>query len=133
MNELMTSKRYSPISLFDDIFNGWINDIPTREVRSSQIRDNIKENENEYAILLELPGYKTEEITIDLCDSWLSIKAEVQDQQEQYRFVKNFERKFKLPDNSNKSKITAKHKDGILKLIVPKKQPTNKKIEIKIE
>ncbi|MGC9362175.1 MAG: Hsp20/alpha crystallin family protein [Candidatus Syntrophosphaera sp.] len=48
------------------------------------------------------------------------------------RYSGNYRRNLLLPENSDLSKIKAKMDDGVLRLVIPKKEPTPQK-EIVIE
>ena len=91
-------------------------------------------------IRAELPGVESENINISLLDDVLTIKGEstkeVDEEKDDYRYSEiakgKYERSIKLPNKVNESKISAKFKNGILEIKLPKgevKKP--KKIQIK--
>ena len=74
----------------------------------------------------------------------LTISSEKEDENEekdetytrQEYSYSSFERSFNLPDEVNKDKIDARYKDGVLELILPKKEEAkkmavSKQIEVK--
>jgi len=102
---------------------------------------NTREDEKAYYLDIDLPGVKKEEINVDVNDGVLSIygernfKEEVKE--EHYYKVEThfgkFQRVFSLPENVDADMIEAKNSDGVLEIIIPKKEETKnkKKIEIK--
>lgn len=106
-------------------------------------RSNIIENENDYSIQVSVPGFKKEDININLNDDVLTISSEFEDKKEETKenycrreFVKSsFSRSFYVPDNVDIEKIDAKMEDGILNVVIPKKPEEKKenKISIKIK
>ena len=102
----------------------------------------IIENDNKYEFHIELPGFKKEDISIELDNGNLKIHAknEVNEEEKekgkvirQERFYGEMSRSFYVGDNIDEESITASFENGILKLVVPKKEiKDNKKlIEIK--
>ncbi len=103
---------------------------------------NIKENGVDFKIELAAPGLEKNDFKIEVEGGLLVISAEKQeektDEKENYRrkeFSYNFfKRSFDLPENSVPEKIEAKYENGILKLILPKKEvaPATPKKEIAV-
>ena len=105
---------------------------------------NVKENKDHYEVELAVPGFSREDIEITLDNDMLKVaaekrKEETEDDTEGYtrkEFSYNkFERRLQLPtDVDPRDEVMATYQDGILKLILSKKeeameQPT-KRIEI---
>lgn len=108
----------------------------------NSFRTDIVEKENAYFVEAELPGFAKEDITIDLKNNQLIIRAQRNNQEEQKdsndrvirreRHYGEFVRQFYV-DNIKEDEITAKLVDGILKIEIPKQesfQPPNKRIDI---
>ncbi|CAG8592686.1 16727_t:CDS:2 [Dentiscutata heterogama] len=104
-------------------------------------RLDFHENDKEYVILTELPGIKKEEIHVELKDGGrvFNISGEIkQDEKLEKgkahiveRRYGRFHRSVVLSENVNPDGITANFHDGILKLIIPKQEPTKtKKVSI---
>jgi HSP20 family protein len=101
---------------------------------------NIKEMDEAFEITAEVPGLKPEEIEVSLSGDTLTIKGEKKEEKEEKkgdyrvwerRFGK-FSRSFRLPVAVKKEKIEAVHKDGVLKMNLPKeKKEASTKIKIK--
>ena len=92
----------------------------------------VYEKENELVMKVELPGLQHKDIEIQVADDELTIRAERkrehEQKDEQYhqreRRYGMFQRKFKLNGSVEADKITAKYKDGILELQLPKTAKT---------
>ncbi len=91
---------------------------------------NIKDNVEGFELELAVPGMKKEDFTVEVDKDVLTIssesKTESKEKKDNYtrrEFVhSSFKRAFTLPDSVDGSKIDAKYEDGILKLVLPKKQ-----------
>ena len=125
-----TDKWISP----DKFFRNFQNSLPAA---------NISETDKEYKIELVTPGFKKEEIKVDLENETLTISAETKNEKEEKgkRYTRKefsygtFNRSFLLPKAANGEKIIAKYEDGLLKLTIPKKEEAINKLakkEIKI-
>lgn len=95
---------------------------------------NIKETENGYELHLVAPGLKKEDFKINVDDNVLKISFEHKEENKtegdkwlrnEYRF-RSFKRSFTLNENINAEAITAKYNDGILNVVLPKKEATEK-------
>lgn len=102
----------------------------------------VKETEKEISILAELPGFKKEEIELELDVYSLTIRAtrheEKEEQNEKYfkreRQYGKVERVLPLPAEVVSGSAKANYEDGVLKITLEKKHPTVPKHEmIKIE
>lgn len=104
-------------------------------------RTDLKETEGSYQVLMELPGVKKEDCSIDLSpEGLLTIRGkkdnEKEEKGERWHSVERcfgpFARSFSIPKGVDPSKITAAFANGVLLLTVakaPMQQPI--KIEIK--
>jgi len=122
------------LMLNDDEFFG-SNFLPN-DVTSSPQYD-IIENDNEYVVQFMLPGFKKENINIDVNDNTLIIEGERKiDENAKYNykgsFYGKFSRSFTLSDDIAQNKINASFEDGILTIEIPKEKEnkSNKKIKI---
>ena len=96
--------------------------------------ENIKETENGYELHLVAPGLKKEDFKINVDDNVLKISFEHKEENKsegdkwlrnEYRF-RSFKRNFTLNENINAEGITARYNDGILNVMLPKKEATEK-------
>lgn len=122
-------------NLFDDLFDFAR---PSREVArysapaNGIMRTDVKENDNGYELDIDLPGYKKENVTAELKDGYLMIRAENKSDKEEKnedgkyirreRYYGSCSRSFYVGDDVTQEDIKAKFEDGILKISVPKKE-----------
>ena len=118
------------------VANGYNADSPWEPVA-----DTI-EDEKEYHVALELPGLKREDIDVKVDGEWLLVSGErklpADDSKRKYRrierFYGNFSRRFRIPENADRSKVSAEFRDGLLQVSIAKKEEAQPKlIEIKIK
>ena len=131
--------------LFDDFFE---DPFFNREERHTHpmpmMKTDIRENEKNYVIDVDLPGFNKENIKIDVEDGYLNINAsmdEANDEEEKGKFIRRerysgeCSRSFYVGEDVKAEDIKATFKNGILTLEVPKvddekKLPEKKYIEI---
>lgn len=115
---------------FNDLFDG--GSIWNREMTVPAV--NIIEQKDDYQISLAAPGLKKDDFNIDVAGNIITISCEKEEKKEdkngrynrkEYSYS-SFERSFTLPDEVNMEKIDAKYEDGILKLVLPKKEEAKK-------
>ncbi|WP_291046890.1 MULTISPECIES: Hsp20/alpha crystallin family protein [unclassified Empedobacter] len=91
---------------------------------------NIKENEDSFEILLAAPGLNKEDFSIEIDENILKISSEFKQNEEvkeekfsrkEFNFS-SFRRAFTLPETINEDKIEASYVNGILQLVLPKKE-----------
>lgn len=93
------------------------------------MKTDVRELEDAYELDIDLPGFKKDEITVDLNNGYLTIGAtkglnkDAQDQNGRYirreRYAGTCSRSFYVGD-VQPSDIGARYEDGILRLSVPK-------------
>lgn len=119
--------------LFDDLF-----EMPL--VTSNNImRSDIYEENNQYVVEIDIPGFHKEDINIDYNNGYLNITAKKEEEIEdnknyirKERFYGKYQRRFYVGDIDEAS-IKANFDNGILKVVFPKKQldkPSGKNIAI---
>lgn len=106
---------------------------------NNAMRTDVKETDQGYELDIDLPGFKKEDIQLELKDGYLSINAQKssdndqKDQDGKYirreRYYGAMSRSFYVGENAEENDIHARFEDGILKLSVPKEQP--KRVENK--
>ena len=124
-------------NLFDDFFDDDFMRFPVWGGRNplygkhakNLMKTDVRETENTYEVDIDLPGFKKDEINVDLRDGYLTIRAAKgldQDEKEkegkyirQERYAGACSRSFYVGDVEAKD-ISAKYEDGILKLSLPK-------------
>ncbi|GAB4202978.1 MAG: hypothetical protein Fur0023_09460 [Bacteroidia bacterium] len=113
----------------------------SRYIGSTIPSANIKESEDKFEVELGIPGVKREDIKIDLENDVLTISSEQKEEksEEKDNYTRRefnysaFSRSFTLPDIVDTDKITAEYKDGILNIVIPKKESVIKKAQKRIE
>ncbi len=128
-------------SLFDDFFTD-ITDNKRRPIARplpGVMKTDIKENDKEYELTIELPGYKKENVNAELKDGYLIINATNEKNEEEKdekgyirkeRYFGSCSRSFFVGKNLKEEDIKAKFDNGVLTLNVPKeveKLPEEKK------
>ncbi len=121
------------LSLFDDFFNRVYEDEAADENYRAMAMD-IVEHEKEYEILANLPGYKKDDVKISLHENQLLIEATCNVNKEEQkgtvyrceRYSGSYRRNLMLPENADSGKISAKMEDGVLRLSIPKREPSPK-------
>jgi HSP20 family protein len=96
----------------------------------------IFENENEIVLKAELPGMEARDIQLDLESNVLTLKGErrfaKETKEENYHRVEReygrFSRSFSLPAAVKEDKITTEYKDGLLTIVLPKKEEVKPKV-----
>ncbi len=102
----------------------------------------VAETENELVVNVEIPGVDPEEIDVSLSGDTLLIrgekKQETEEKGEDYHLLERnygtFIRSIDLPAEVQSDKINASYKNGVLTIVLPKSERTQKKeIKIKVE
>ncbi len=101
----------------------------------------ISEDKEAIKFHFELPGMKKEDVKISIENNVLTVKGEKtfkeEEKKKNYHRVERsygmFERSFTLPNGIETTHVGASMKDGVLEIMVPKKEEAKpKEIEIKI-
>ena len=122
--------------LFDDAGAGraWRSDEPSATTTWSPAVD-IFETEAEIVVKAELPGMDRKDITLNLEKNVLTLKGERRFQKEtkedNYHRIERsyggFSRSFSIPATVDDERINAEYKDGVLKILLPKKEQAKPK------
>ena len=111
---------------FDDGWNSW------DYSKTSLMNTDIKENDNDYELTMNLPGVKKEDVTAELKDGYLTIHAtsnqnkDEKDEDGKYirreRYSGSCNRSFYVGDAITEEDIKANFENGTLKMTIPKKE-----------
>lgn len=125
-------RRKSVLPSFNDEFFG--NDMFARffetPANTTMPAVNIKEGKEDFTIEVAAPGFEKKDFKIDLNNNILEISSEKEEKSEEnsdkslrseFRYA-SFKRFFTLPDTIESDKIKATYKDGILNVVIPKKE-----------
>ena len=123
--------------MFQNFLDSDFNDFFSR--RFSDPAANIIENPESFQLDLAAPGMKKDDFKIHLENNILTISSEMEDekQEEGKNYTRkefsygSFTRSFTLPKIIDLEKIRADYENGILKVLLPKKEES--KLEIKKE
>ena len=139
-------------NLFDDFFDDLF-DFPALDDRAMQkaqrklygrhaanmMKTDVQEHDDHYEVDIDLPGFRKEELSLELQDGYLMITAAKgldKDEKEkktgkfvrQERYAGSMSRSFYVGEDVKQEDIHAKYESGVLKLNIPK--PEEKKPEI---
>ncbi|MBE0660945.1 MAG: Hsp20/alpha crystallin family protein [Bacteroidales bacterium] len=96
---------------------------------------NIVEGKNDFRIEVAAPGLEKKDFKINLENNVLTISSEkeVKDEQADDKYMRrefsysSFQRSFALPNTVEAEKINANYKNGVLNLVIPKKEEAKEK------
>jgi len=109
------------ITLFKDPFFDVFDKVfETSYVGTSVPQINISKTENDYKVLMSVPGLTKEDIKITTKDNVLTISFETQEKNGKTQFVSSFRKSYTLPDDVKEKDIIGKVENGILELTLPK-------------
>ena len=126
----------------DNLFDNFMDDMfpaPRKGYRQmpSIMRTDIRETGDSYVLDVELPGFKKEDVKLQLKDGYLNISAstttsdEEKDENGKFlrreRYTGSMQRSFYVGEDLTEEDVKAKFEKGVLTLTLPKEQP--KKIE----
>lgn len=98
-------------------------------------RVNITETDEDFRVEMAAPGMKREDFHVELDNDTLMIWSELSESNEDKNSsytrkefnYESFRRSFHLPNTVEADKIEAKYEDGLLRLIIPKKEEARRK------
>jgi HSP20 family protein len=121
----------------EDIFNRDLPSVLTSNFNTglSLPKVNIKDTADAFMIEMAIPGFKKSDFNIDLDNEVLSISTETKEENEQKEDnytrrefgYASFKRTFNLPETVDDEKINANYKEGILSILLPKKEEAKQK------
>lgn len=120
-------------NLIDDFFGRDMLNFPGWNYASPRV--NVREDENNYHVEVAAPGMKKDDFNLSLDNNVLTISSELKEENENKNGSytrrefshQTFSRSFTLPETVNVDKIDAKYKDGILNIVLPKKEEAKQK------
>ena len=133
---MMLVPRRNSFDLFDDFFEDDM--FPKKE--RNLMKTDIREKKDKFLIDIDLPGFDKENINLSLDHGYLNINAKVDKEEkkeegEKYlrreRFTSSCSRSLYLGEDIKEEDIHAEFKNGILKIMIPKKELEDKAKEIK--
>lgn len=99
--------------------------------RASVMKTDVKENDKDYELSIELPGFSKDDVKAELSDGFLTVTAskkednDKKDDNGKYirreRYQGTCSRSFYVGKEMTQDDVHAKFEDGVLKITVPKK------------
>ena len=117
-------------NLWDDFFTRDLspNTLATRNVPAV----NIKETDQDFQLEVAVPGITKEQVKIEVNEKVLTLSSEAENKQEETNEAGNytrrefhfqsFKRSFTLPESVDGENIRARYEDGILHVLLPKRE-----------
>lgn len=122
---------------FDNWFGFGGNELETYRA----MRTDVVDKGNSYEMKADLPGFRKEDISLDLKDGVMTISAKHDENKDEKddkgRYIRReryntaFSRSFSVSDDLKPEDITAKYEDGVLTIDIPKKEVIPEKEEAK--
>ena len=137
-----TYEVFDPFDMWDDAANRFFgNDL----FKFDTMKTDVIEEDNDYKLKADLPGFNKEDIGIDLKGGVLTISASHKDNKdekdEKGKYVRrerremSYHRSFTVGDEIKPEDINAAYENGVLSITLPKKEITQskdvKRIEVK--
>lgn len=128
---------YNPFRDFEEMSRSFWDD-----TNVSAFRTDITEKDGKYILEADLPGFKKEDISVDIDKDCLTITAEHKSEEKEEnadsyirreRYYGSYTRSFNVKGIDTEA-ITAAYNDGVLTLTMPKKEPevpAARRLEIK--
>ena len=132
---------YMPSIFGENLMNDWFADFDNAffdrkpvapKAPRAFMKADIRELESGYEVDIDLPGFKKEDIKLELSNGSLSIAASKEEKKEekeesgklirQERYTGSMERRFYVGKDITEEDIKARFEDGVLKLFIPKKE-----------
>ena len=125
-------------NLFDEFFDDDFPMIPMRSIRNplygknakNLMKTDVRETDNTYELDVDLPGFKKDEVQLDLKDGYLTISAakgldkDQEDKKGKYirqeRYAGACSRSFFVGEDIEPRDVSAKFENGILRVSLPK-------------
>jgi HSP20 family protein len=123
--------RFDPFGELDDLLQGFFVRPMSLESRGpAHFRMDVKEDEQKYTVLAELPGVKKDDIQVTIDGNQVAIAAEVKKNGEERqnekvlrreRYYGKLFRTFSLGQEVDEGAASARFVDGVLELTLPKR------------
>lgn len=144
---LTVKRKLNGVPSFVNIFEDFLNtDAPTKtfENKGEFVPSvNVSENQKEFKLEFAIPGFEKKDFDVNIEKDLITItgKKVISSEVTENKYTRkefsmnSFSRVFNLPENVETEKIEAVYVNGILNLVLPKKElkvnTGNKKVEIK--
>ena len=136
---------------FDDFFDFPVFDDPAMKKAKKKLygrhaanmmKTDVKEQDDHYEVDIDLPGFKKDELSLELKNGYLMITAakglDKEEKEEKTgkfvrreRYVGSMSRSFYVGEDIRQEDIHAKYESGVLRLSIPKQEEKKAQIEDK--
>ena len=123
-------RRYTPFDEFDSFFDRMGRGFEFAGTQQSQIAVDVADDEDEYTLTADLPGFDREDIELTVADSMVTITAEYTHDQDESsedgayihreRRTASVQRRVRLPDAVDDEAVSAAYHNGVLSVTLPK-------------
>ena len=123
-------RRYTPFDEFDSFFDRMGRGFELAGTQQSQIAVDVADDEDEYTLTADLPGFDREDIELTVADSMVTITAEYTHDQDESsedgayihreRRTASVQRRVRLPDAVDDEAVSAAYHNGVLSVTLPK-------------
>lgn len=130
----------SPFEDLEELFNRMSREFGADLPVSSGVQVDLIDNESEYEVVADVPGFEKEAIDVSFADGALQIRAtsdvEYEDEEGEYlrreRRKRSLSRSIRIPGPVEEDGISAELSNGVLRVTLPKRSPddSGKQIEI---
>lgn len=122
--------------LWQDAFDSFFRPFYVDE-ECAMMKTDITENDKEYLLDVEMPGFDKKDINLKFENGYLTISAKKQSEQREKRYIRqeravSCSRSYYL-GNLDEKQIKAKYENGVLVVTVPKTEPEKINHTISIE
>ena len=125
-------------NLFDEFFGDWDREMRRMDRQlygknaAREMKTDVHEHEDHYEVNIDVPGFRKEDITLELQNGYLTVTASKGlDKDEttkkgkvirQERWAGTLQRSFYVGDTLTEEDVQAKYEDGVLHVALPKKE-----------
>jgi len=123
-------RRYTPFDEFDSFFDRMGRGFELAGTQQGQIAVDVADDEDEYTLTADLPGFDREDIELTVADSMVTITAEYTHDQDESsedgayihreRRTASVQRRVRLPDAVDDEAVSAAYHNGVLSVTLPK-------------
>lgn len=127
----------SLMNFLQGLENPAVDENPTNALGSFSL--NVRENEERYTVEALMPGVKKEDLTLQVVDGSLVVRAERKEEKkedapaadglihQEFAFWQVMERSIRIPTDADIEKIEAEMKDGVLMITIAKTEKAKPK------
>ncbi len=105
--------------VFDTLFEN------PRLRKTSTIETKVSKNDDDYKVIMPVPGLTKEDLTIKIKDGVLKISYETKDEVTSHSFVSGFQKFYRIPDDVDEKHIRGSVENGVLEISLPKSRKKN--------